>query len=84
MAIVTFAQMPRRFVRNGGAEYSTVITVATATIQKHSWRWPGATNQASTSATAYPTSVKVQASRIDSLPEGKARLGLLILSISRS
>ena len=37
IAIVTFAQMPSRFVRKGGAEYSTVMTVADrATIQKHS------------------------------------------------
>ena len=41
IAIVMFAQMPSRFVRNGGTEYTTVIAVATATIQKHSWRPPG-------------------------------------------
>src|SRR5689334_562268 len=36
MAMVTFAQMPRRLVRNGGAEYKMVMIVAATTIQKHS------------------------------------------------
>src|SRR5512143_1806242 len=46
IAIVTLAQMPRRFVRIGGTEYSVVIAPAATTIQKHSCRPPGATNQA--------------------------------------
>src|SRR5712691_11063996 len=52
MAMVTLAQMPRRFVRNGGAEYTNVMTVVTTTIQKHSWRPRGATSQASHNASA--------------------------------
>src|SRR5512139_3352387 len=51
-AIVTLAQMPRRFVRNGGTEYSVVIAAAATTIQKHSCRPPGATFQARTNARA--------------------------------
>src|SRR6187401_3744008 len=58
MAIVTLAQMPRRLVRAGGTEYRNVMIVAISTIQKHSWRPPGATSQASTSAIAYVTHVK--------------------------
>ncbi len=40
-----------------------MIAVATSTIQKHSCRPPGATSQASTSATAYVTSVNIHAAR---------------------
>src|SRR5512145_144727 len=42
IAMVTFAQIPSRFVRAGGAEYRNVMIVAIRTIQKHSWRPPGA------------------------------------------
>src|SRR5262245_32604313 len=52
IAIVTFAQIPRRLVRNGGTEYRNVQTTAIATSQKHSRRPPGATSHASTSASA--------------------------------
>src|SRR5438067_13077462 len=46
MAIVTFAQMPRRLVRNGGTEYRYVQTTASTTSQKHWCRPPGATSHA--------------------------------------
>jgi hypothetical protein len=52
IAIVMFAQMPRRLVRNGGTEYSTVMSVATSTIEKHSCRPAGATIHPSARATA--------------------------------
>src|SRR5262245_25673994 len=52
IAIVTFAQMPRRFVRGGGTEYRNVQTTAIATSQKHSCLPPGATSHARTSDAA--------------------------------
>src|SRR5581483_5315825 len=59
IAIVMFAQMPSRFVRNGGTEYRYVQTTATSTSQKHSCPFdglradvPGSTNHARTSASA--------------------------------
>ena len=36
IAMVTLAQMPSRFVRKGGTEYTYVQTTATLTSQKHS------------------------------------------------
>src|SRR3954468_11362049 len=64
MAIVTLAQMARRFLRAGGTEERTAMTAAATTIQKHACRPPGATTQASTSATAYAAHVNIHASRM--------------------
>src|SRR5262249_57694656 len=84
IAIVTFAQMPRRFVRNGGTEYRNVQTTATATSQKHSCRPPGATSHARINATTYVMAVNHQTSRIERRPLGSGRFGLFTRSISRS
>src|SRR5262245_39223024 len=73
IAIVTFAQMPRRFVRNGGTEYRKVQTTAIATSQKHSCRPAGATSQARASATMYVMAVNHQTWRIDNRPLGSGR-----------
>src|SRR4051812_38416156 len=51
-AMVRLAQIPCCLVRNGGHEYTKVAAVAASTIQKHSWRPPGATSHASASAIA--------------------------------
>src|SRR5262245_15322581 len=84
IAIVTLAQMPRRFVRNGGTEYRNVHTTATATSQKHSWRPCGATSHASTSDSRYVTALKRQGCAAVSRPLGSGRFGLFTRSISRS
>src|SRR5207247_11444087 len=60
IAIVTFAQIPNRFVRSGGIEYAPVQTTAIATSQKHSLRPRGATSQARTMAGTWQTAVKRQ------------------------
>src|SRR5262249_61001612 len=60
IAMVTFAQMPRRLVRNGGTEYRNVHTTAMTTSQKHSRRQCGARNHASTSGSRYVTTLKRQ------------------------
>ncbi len=61
IAIVTFAQMPSRFVLAGGMEYRNVQTTAMATSQKHSCRPPGATSHARINASAYVIAEKVHA-----------------------
>src|SRR5262245_8135643 len=70
MAMVTFAQIPSRLVRNGGTEYRYVHTTATATSQKHSCLPFGATSHARTSANTYVTFVNHQTCAIVSLPLG--------------
>ena len=50
IAIVTFAQIPWRLVRKGGAEYAQTRTLVNSTIQKHSRRPSGAASHASTQA----------------------------------
>src|SRR4026209_1837051 len=60
MAIVTFAQIPSRLVRNGGTEDIQVMIVGPTTSQKHSWRPSGATNQASRKAIVNVTHVNCQ------------------------
>ena len=61
-----------------------VATMATATIQKHSWRPPGATIQASHSVRAYVIAVNPHACPIVNRPLGSGRLPLFTRSISRS
>ena len=61
-----------------------VQTTATATSQKHSWRPPGATSQARTSASAYVIAVNTQVCPTVSRPLGSGRVGLFTRSMSRS
>src|SRR5262249_14865735 len=84
IAIVTFAQMPSRFVRTGGTEYMQVQITATSTSQKHSCLPPGATSHARISAATYVTFVNHQTCGTVRRPLGRGRFGLFPRSMPRS
>ncbi len=60
------------------------MALAASTIQKTSWRPPGAMSHASTNAAAKVNAVTPHASPIVMRPLGSGRFGLFTRSISRS